>query len=67
MAVTALQQSLAEVLAWSTWTARTGEPAEEWIILDHEGLSGPPPGQHESFDRVVELAVWPDDNGGAQW
>lgn len=65
--VAELRQSLADVLASSAWTLRTGEPAEEWIVLDHESFVGPAPDRHETLERIVELACWPRDGGEASW
>jgi antirestriction protein len=62
--ITAMADALTEVLASSPWTARTGEPAEEWIILDDEGFPGAAPGAHEPLDSVWALAVGLVTGGG---
>lgn len=65
--VGALQQALVDVLASSVWAARTGEPAEEWIILDHEGFPGVGPDAYEALPDVAALAGWSGDNEEAPW
>lgn len=62
-----LDAHLAQVLATSPWTRRTGEPAEEWTILDHEGFTGGVPGPHDSLAEVAALARWPGDSEGSSW
>lgn len=57
--VAELQAVLDAVLASSPWAARTGEPAEEWIILDHEGFVGRAPDAHEALADVAALAGRP--------
>lgn len=64
--VAVLQSALKAILASSPWAERTGEPAEEWIILDHEGF-GVSPHPHEAFPDVATVAGWPGDNEGSQW
>lgn len=54
--VDALSDTVLSVLAGSPWTAATGEPAEEWIILDHEGFTGIGPDAHEALADVVIMA-----------
>ncbi len=54
--VETLQAALDGVLATSPWSTRTGEPAEEWIILDHEGFQGDRPCEHEALQSVADLA-----------
>lgn len=51
-----LEASVQAVLASSPWTARTGEPAEEWIILDHEGFRAACPDAHEQLAQLGQLA-----------
>lgn len=46
---------IADLLARSPTTRRTGEPAEEWAILDSEGFAERVD-PHESLDCVHELA-----------
>ena len=65
-AVEELAAAVTEVLATSPWAARTGEPAEEWIILDHEGFVGATPDPHEALDDVTRLAE-ARDAGERRW
>ncbi len=51
-----LQSELDAVLASSPWTRQTGEPAEEWIILDHEGFGSLCPDPHEALADLAALA-----------
>ena len=62
-----LEAELEAVLASSPWTQRTGEPAEGWIILDHEGFEGRAPDPHESLPGVSALASHPSDIEVTQW
>lgn len=52
----AIGTAIQDMLTASPWAARTGEPAEEWAILDHEGFTEPRPDAHESIADVVQLA-----------
>lgn len=56
--VTDLTAEIGSILATSPWTVRTGEPAEEWVLLDHEGFPGPSPEPHASPLEIEQLA-WP--------
>lgn len=54
----AVQRAVAAMLADSPWTVRTGEPAEEWVILDHEGVAGH---ELEGPGVFADLVTWADD------
>lgn len=45
------------MLAASPTTTRTGEPAEEWAIHDHEGFGGLEIDPHESLEEVHHRAT----------
>lgn len=56
-----LERQVADMLAASPTTRRTGEVAEEWAIHDTEGFVGIRIGPHEALDDVHGYAVglWP--------
>lgn len=51
----AIELAIAEIVATSPTTLKTGEPAEDWAILDHEGF-GEPIDPAETIDGVVDAA-----------
>jgi hypothetical protein len=55
---------IAAMLDRSPTTARTGEPAAEWLILDSEGFDHRIDA-HETLGEVQRLAVMADTAGGA--
>lgn len=54
--VDAMQAEIGEMLRASPTTHRSGEPAEEWAIHDHEGWGGIPIGEYESLDLLARLS-----------
>lgn len=52
-----LLQHVHHLLEASPTTKRTGEPAEEWVILDHEGFHGTKIDPHEPLEEVHRLAT----------
>lgn len=47
-----IHRQIHEMLAGSPTTTRTGEPAEEWAIHDHEGFGDVRLDAHESVDDI---------------
>ena len=51
-----IQADIARVLATSPWTARTGEPVEEWAIHDYDGFGACRIDEHESLRWISQVA-----------
>lgn len=52
-----LQADIAAMLARSPWTARTGEPAEEWGIFDYDNFGNCQLDEYEDISWVSALAT----------
>jgi len=63
--VDAIQTDIQSMLAASPWAARTGEPAEEWGIFDHENFGTCRIDQHEDLDWVSGVAQGITEHGPA--
>jgi antirestriction protein len=53
------------MLAASPWTARTGEPAEEWGVFDTDNFGACRIGQHEDLDWISAVARGIAEHGPA--
>ncbi len=51
-----LQADIDTMLAASPWTARTGEPAEEWGVFDFDNFGACRIDQHENLDWISAVA-----------
>lgn len=51
-----LQADIDAMLAASPWAARTGEPAEEWGIFDHDNFGPLRIGEYENISHVSAVA-----------
>ena len=51
-----IQADIQTMLADSPWTARTGEPAEEWGIFDFDNFGACRIDQHENLDWISAVA-----------
>jgi antirestriction protein len=51
-----IQADIQTMLASSPWTARTGEPAEEWGIFDYDNFGACRIDQHEDLDWISAVA-----------
>jgi antirestriction protein len=51
-----IQADIATMLAGSPWTARTGEPAEEWGVFDTDNFGACRIAQHEGLDWISAVA-----------
>lgn len=51
-----IQAGIQTMLADSPWTARTGEPAEEWGIFDYDNFGACRIDQHEDLDWISAVA-----------
>lgn len=51
-----LQTDIDAMLAASPWTARTGEPAEEWAIHDSDGFAPLRIDEHDSLSWISRVA-----------
>jgi antirestriction protein len=51
-----IRADIASMLAASPWTARTGEPAEEWGVFDTDNFGGCRIDQHEDLDWISGVA-----------
>lgn len=60
-----LQVAIRQMLAASPWTARTGEPAEEWAIFDHENFGNLRIGEYEDLSWVSAVAKGIVEHGPA--
>jgi antirestriction protein len=63
--VAALQADINAMLATSPWTARTGEPAEEWAIHDYDGFEPLRIDEHESLSWISLVAKGIVEHGPA--
>ncbi len=52
----AIEADIQAMLAGSPWTARTGEPAEEWGVLDFDNFGACRIDQHETLDWISAVA-----------
>jgi antirestriction protein len=60
-----IQADIQTMLAGSPWTARTGEPAEEWGIFDYDNFGACRIDQHEDLDWVSGVAMGIAEHGPA--
>jgi antirestriction protein len=60
-----IQADITGVLAASPWTARTGEPAEEWGIFDTDNFGACRIDQHEDLEWVSAVAKGIAEHGPA--
>ena len=60
-----LQADIEALLAASPWTARTGEPAEEWAIHDHDGFAPLRLDEHDSLRWISRVANGIAEHGAA--
>lgn len=60
-----IQADIQAMLAASPWTARTGEPAEEWGIFDTDNFGACRIDQHEDLDWVSAVAQGIAEHGPA--
>jgi antirestriction protein len=51
-----IQADIDTMLAASPWTARTGEPAEEWGVFDTDNFGACRIGQHEDLNWISAVA-----------
>lgn len=51
-----MEAEIAAMLAESPTARRSGQPAEEWAIHDHDGWGGIPLSEHESLTTLAHLA-----------
>jgi antirestriction protein len=51
-----IQADIDSMLTASPWTARTGEPAEEWGVFDHDNFGACRIDQHENLDWISAVA-----------
>lgn len=61
----AIQADIDAMLAASPWTARTGEPAEEWGVFDYDNFGVCRIGQHENLDWISAVARGIAEHGPA--
>lgn len=52
-----LSAAINQVLVSSPTATATGEIAEEWIVLDHEGFGEHAPDEHDPPYEIVRLAL----------
>jgi antirestriction protein len=62
---TELQADIATMLAASPLTAATGEPAEEWVIFDHDGFAPLRLDEHENLSWISRVAKGIIEHGAA--
>jgi len=60
-----IQADIQTMLAASPWTARTGEPAEEWGIFDTDNFGACRIGQHEDLNWISAVARGIAEHGPA--
>ncbi len=60
-----IQADIQTMLAASPWTARTGEPAEEWGIFDTDNFGPCRIDQHEDLDWISGVATGIAEHGPA--
>lgn len=58
-----LQADIQTMLTASPWTARSGEPAEEWAIFDSDGFGPLRIGEHESLRWISLVAKGIEQHG----
>ena len=61
----AIQADIDTMLAASPWAARTGEPAEEWGVLDYDNFGACRIDQHENLDWISAVARGIAEHGPA--
>src|SRR3712207_1436405 len=61
----AIQADIDSMLAASPWTARTGEPAEEWGVFDYDNFGACRIDQHENLDWISSVAKGIAEHGPA--